>query len=1002
MKIIQTNADRRVPAMDLTFKTAEEAGAEVIIICEPNKNKTKGKKEWITDKNLDVVMIVRGRGQIPTQTGGGYGYSWVRIRNIYIYGTYLSPNSPDSEVEKILYEIGKEVSRQGGKRTVIVGDFNARSKRWGDKVNEARGYMLQEWMESLGLEVCNQVGVPTCIRWNGTSIVDLTLTTPDMTEKIKRWRVVDQETLSDHEMISFDVETDEVSPKQNTQSGEARWRFKGTKREAFVKALGAENTDAWKWDKVEEVTEKIRKICEGITSGSKNRTIKRPVYWWNEKVAELRKQCLKSKRKMTRLQGKQKRNTDSGEELRTAGKEYKERRKELKVEILRSKKEKWMEVLNQLEEDQWGKGYEIVVKQLKLTPPERLEEEVENEILTALFPKREDTRWEEITDTETPLFELEELEGAVNGMKKGKAPGADGLTAEIWKDVYETCPQQVLGMYNSLARNKVFPNNWKKARVVLIRKPGKQGSSPSCFRPISLLDVGGKIYERLLTDRIKLHIAQKGGLSGNQYGFTAGKSTIEAIDRVVQLIGMTKRGVRQTRKKHIVVAIDVRNAFNTIAWSAVKKELKHWDMPGYLKRIIADYFTNRQITGSYGQKIGISCGVPQGSIMGPLIWNIVYDSILRMDMGPKTTIIAYADDIVVIGTDKEMKNIEKEVNWQLARINEKLEQMGLEIAPDKSEAIVITGRTQEEPVRIRIKGEEIKIKESIKYLGVIIDAKLSFKEHLWKTVEKTGNLIGALGRLMPNIGGPGSRKRRIMGMTGLSIILYGAEVWGRAIGNKTYKQKVERTIRRLLIRISMAYRTVSTEALHVIAGMMPIECWVEERMDRYRYGTDKKEERKYQLDKWQKKWEQETGKAEWTKRLIPDVREWISRKDGEITFRLTQFITGHGAFGEFRKRIGKADSARCWDCGYERDTAEHAVFFCEKNEEKRRHVEKELGAPMTPGTIIKRMMENNTNWNKVTGYVEEIIKDREEEERRREKQQEERRTKLELGTGIGM
>ncbi len=90
---------------------------------------------------------------------------------------------------------------------------------------------------------------------------------------------------------------------------------------------------------------------------------------------------------------------------------------------------------------------------------------------------------------------------------------------------------------------------------------------------------------------------------------------------------MTKRGVRQTRKKHIVVALDVRNAFNTIAWSAVKKELKRWDMPGYLKGIIADYFTNRQITGSYGQKIGISCGVPQGSIIGPLIWNIVCDSI---------------------------------------------------------------------------------------------------------------------------------------------------------------------------------------------------------------------------------------------------------------------------------------------------------------------------------------------------------------------------------------
>ena len=107
--------------------------------------------------------------------------------------------------------------------------------------------------------------------------------------------------------------------------------------------------------------------------------------------------------------------------------------------------------------------------------------------------------------------------------------------------------------------------------------------------------------------------------------------------------------------------------------------------------------------------------------------------------------------------------------------------MGLEINLDKSEAIVVSERMQEEPVQIRMKGKEIRIKESIKYLGVTIDAKLTFKEHLWKTVEETDNLIGTLGRLMPNIGGPGNKKRRITGMTGFSIILYGVQVWGKAI-----------------------------------------------------------------------------------------------------------------------------------------------------------------------------------------------------------------------------
>ncbi|KAJ3663137.1 hypothetical protein Zmor_007446 [Zophobas morio] len=96
-----------------------------------------------------------------------------------------------------------------------------------------------------------------------------------------------------------------------------------------------------------------------------------------------------------------------------------------------SKRDKWTEVLNQLEEDQWGRGYEIVIMQLKLTLPEKLETKTDNEVLAALFPKGKDIKWKEIIDAETSPFELEELKEAVYGIKKGKAPGMDGLTAEI-------------------------------------------------------------------------------------------------------------------------------------------------------------------------------------------------------------------------------------------------------------------------------------------------------------------------------------------------------------------------------------------------------------------------------------------------------------------------------------------------------------------------------------------------------------------------------------------
>ena len=85
-----------------------------------------------------------------------------------------------------------------------------------------------------------------------------------------------------------------------------------------------------------------------------------------------------------------------------------------------------------------------------------------------------------------------------------------------------------------------------------------------------------------------------------------------------------------------------------------------------------------------------------------------------MDMGPNSTFTAYSDDLVLIVVHKEMNKVEREVNWQLSRINEKMEQTKLEIAPEKSEAIVVSRRIQEEPIQIRIKEKEIRIKELMK------------------------------------------------------------------------------------------------------------------------------------------------------------------------------------------------------------------------------------------------------------------------------------------------
>ena len=128
-----------------------------------------------------------------------------------------------------------------------------------------------------------------------------------------------------------------------------------------------------------------------------------------------------------------------------------------------------------------------------------------------------------------------------------------------------------------------------------------------------------------------------------------------------------------------------------------------------------------------------------------------------------------------------------------------------------------------------------------------------------------------LGKLMPNIGGPPSSKRRVLcGAVG-SIIMYAAPVWGGVMAKEKYRQMLLWVQRKLALRISSAYRTVSTEAAQVLAGLISIDLQVRERMDAYDSQQGRQEQRWRTMVEWQARWSNLRGRAEWTRSLIADV-----------------------------------------------------------------------------------------------------------------------------------
>ncbi|KAL1453324.1 hypothetical protein WDU94_007470 [Cyamophila willieti] len=132
----------------------------------------------------------------------------------------------------------------------------------------------------------------------------------------------------------------------------------------------------------------------------------------------------------------------------------------------------------------------------------------------------------------------------------------------------------------------------------------------------------------------------------------------------------------------------------------------------------------------------MSAGVPQGSLGGPTLWNCLYDGVLRLNFPQNVQLVAFADDLAVVVVAKTDHELEQLTNDALEKIHNWMSDNQLQIAPEKSEAVLLSGKKKCAPLNIHICGQRIHVKKEVKYLGVILDSRLSFKPHITYVTEK--------------------------------------------------------------------------------------------------------------------------------------------------------------------------------------------------------------------------------------------------------------------------
>jgi len=323
----------------------------------------------------------------------------------------------------------------------------------------------------------------------------------------------------------------------------------------------------------------------------------------------------------------------------------------LRIAIRTAKFKAWADLCELVDKDPWGRPYRLVMKNFGIRDPAADSRSREALIADFMFPAAPATDWSlapsavvydlfRMLDPEAGVseFTADELRLAARRLFLGKAPGPSGVPNEILRALVNTQSQAKLETMNDcLGAALTYPPRWKRARLVLIKKSAdKPPDAPSSYRPICILDVTGKLLERLLLQRLEKHLDEHGGRrrAPNQFGFRQGISTETAVNCVLNLAA---QAATTPRKKSlcVLVTLDVKNAFNSLRWPVKDKALRHVQTPEYLVDMLRSWLSDSKLlTGAERTSRPVTCGAPQGSVLGPALWNVAYDSLLRIDVPP--------------------------------------------------------------------------------------------------------------------------------------------------------------------------------------------------------------------------------------------------------------------------------------------------------------------------------------------------------------------------------
>ena len=342
-----------------------------------------------------------------------------------------------------------------------------------------------------------------------------------------------------------------------------------------------------------------------------------------------------------------------------------------------------------------------------------------------------------------------------------KSAGPDGISPQVLKNLSPSLTSSIFLLIKTCCNKRLFPAVWKCADVTAIHKSGSKNNVEN-YRPISLLCVISKVFEKLIYDAIDLRIRKK--FQPEQFGLPPKRS---AISQMISFLSQVYDNFSvEENEIHSVLYLDFSKAFDRVNHSMLLLRLSSFGIGGGLLELIQSYLTDRyqrvKINNVVSQKLKVTSGVPQGSRLGPLFFLAYVDGLLEQTTSPA---FAYADDIKLVYTN--LRDTHRDIcciaNWCI--------ESDMKLNSDKvTELEIFKGEHQ-----LVVNDQIVQKVRSQKDLGIIVTENLSWNDHAEERCKKA---TGAFFQIKKNLSLKTSQFLKLSAYCGyvMPILSYGSEV----------------------------------------------------------------------------------------------------------------------------------------------------------------------------------------------------------------------------------